>query len=212
MSDAPVLNVIAENDPTQFVAPARESETSVIVLGLDLGTTTGVTYGVHCRKTGKLIGPVYMGSWDLSAGNFDSGAVRFARFRKFLSELGPGVIGYEAAKVHPSELVKGPKPAIFAAVMRSLNMAELFGAFKGTLAGWAEEKNVPLQGFAVGEIKKKATGKGNANKEMMIEACVKKYGVEMDPEVTGIDNIADSSFVYLLTVEQVLPGVIGLKE
>lgn len=202
----PVVNIRPLPEPP----PVEKPERSLLVIGVDLGTTAGYCYRYHDKATGDPRGPLYLGLWDLSAGQFDSGAVRFARLRRFLSLLSPGLIAYEDAKVQVNDLkgLGGPRAQVVGAILVNLRMSELFGAYKATLAAWAEEYDVPAQGFPVGTIKKRATGRGNANKEMIVAAFLKDLGLDLDPETDGIDNAADAFYIYSLAVEQVLPGVL----
>lgn len=55
--------------------------------------------------------------------------------------------------------------------------AHVYGGLLGTLTAWCEENKIPYEGVPVGTIKKYATGKGNASKEMMIEG-VKALGYD----------------------------------
>ena len=57
-------------------------------------------------------------------------------------------------------------------------MAHVYGGLLATLTAWAEEHDIPYQGIPVGQIKKHATGKGNASKAMMMETYREKWGVE----------------------------------
>ncbi len=78
------------------------------------------------------------------------------------------------------------------------------------LTTWAEERNIPCQGIPIGTIKRFATGKGNANKIEMIEACNKTFGTEFktaDYESTGVDNIADAMFLCSMAVTQYSEGL-----
>ena len=58
--------------------------------------------------------------------------------------------------------------------------------------------------------KRRATGRGNANKAAIIKACNSLFGTKFDPEKyesSGEDNIADSAFVCLLTCEEYAAGL-----
>ena len=114
----------------------------------------------------------------------------------------PDLIGYEEVKHTPDVKGFGGK-RLGMIVARIANAAELLGGFKITLATWAEERGVPVQGFSIGTIKREATGRGNASKEQMIEAANTRFGVELSAdgyESTGADNIADALHVAYLTV------------
>lgn len=190
-------------DPAHFPAPERNPQTR-IVLGLDLGTCCG--YSISLFHQGddpkNSISPRHMGQFDLSAGPHDSGAIRFVRLRHFLSAIRPDAIFYEDVKNVPTGVGGMPVGVIIA---RAATAAELLGAFKATVCTWAEENRVPCTGFGIGVIKKRATGKGNAGKPDMIKACNESFGANLEVEgyeTTGVDNIADSSWVLLLGLEQ----------
>jgi len=63
------------------------------------------------------------------------------------------------------------------------------------LTAWAELRGVPYQGVPVGTIKKHATGKGNANKQAMIEAARANGFSPKD------DNEADAIAILLWAIE-----------
>lgn len=161
----------------------------------------------------KTINPLGIGQWDLSAGPYDSGAIRFVRLRRFLEYVKPDLVGYEQVRYTPSEkLTKYNAGAIMA---RAATACEFFGSMKGTLAAWCEENDVPCIGFDIGRIKKRATGKGNANKVDMIKACNEHFEAGLDPEgyeSTGHDNVADSCWIAMLALEDYAPGLLFEKE
>lgn len=200
-------------DPERLVVPPRGPATKLI-LGLDLGTSTGYTFS-HFDKDSNPVGaifPWHMGQWDLSAGPYDSGAIRFVRLRQFLSTLKPDMVFYEDVKNNPPK-ISSFTPA--AAIARVATASELIGAFRATVCTWAEEFGIPCTGFGIGTIKKRATGKGNANKEDVIAACNEMFGATLEAEgyeSSGVDNIADSSFVLLLGLEQYGRGIVWETE
>jgi len=202
----PKINI--ERDPRLFAeAITSKSSPHKLALGLDLGTTTGYAYtyfepNVPTKKSG-----VAMGQWNLSAGPYDSGAIRFVRLRQFLSILMPDLVLFEDVRYTPQ---RGNKFTVGAIIARAANAGELFGAFKATLCTWCEENNVPCQGIGIGQIKKFATNKGNANKVEMIEACNAKFQTEFDVddyESTGVDNIADAAFVMAMGLDAYIGGL-----
>jgi len=192
-----------EKDPDAFAETIVRTPGTQLLLGLDLGTTTGYAY--RFVKDGKVVtsdNEVAMGQWNLSAGPYDSGAIRFIRLRHFLSIVQPNLVVFEDVKYTPES--RGNKFTVAAIISRAATSAELFGAFKATVCTWGEENSVACQGFGIGSIKKHATGKGNSNKVAMIEACNDKYGTDFDThdyESTGVDNIADAAFVLDLGLE-----------
>ena len=186
---------------------AREEGGKKLVLSLDLASTTGYAFH-YCSGEGDVgISPKHMGQLDLSAGPFDSGAIRFVRLRQFLSFIKPDAIFYEEVKVQPAGIVGLPVAAVLARVSPA---AELIGAFKTTVCTWAEEGGIPCTGFSIGTIKKRATGRGNSNKEDIIKACNELFGTDFSTEgyeTTGVDNIADAAFCLLLGLEQYGAGI-----
>lgn len=190
------------SNPKELPKPTKTEKTKVF-LGLDLGTNCGYCIGLKRPKKKIEILPQYMGQLDLSAGPYDSGAIRFLRLRHFLEEVKPDLIAYEDVKFTPSEAIT--KFSAARVIARAATSSELIGAFRATLVTWAEENNVPCTGFPIGSIKRKATAKGNAPKEAMIAACNELFSTDFDPESyssTGVDNIADAAFITLLADDQ----------
>lgn len=193
-----------QKDPKFFQVekpgPARK-----LVLGLDLGTTTGyaLAYQTPDANPVSLILPQHIGQLDLSAGSYDSGAIRFVRLRQFLSVISPDAIFYEDVKNDPPGGMS--KFSVGAVIARIATASELLGAFRATVCTWAEENGIPCTGFKIGTIKKRATGKGNSNKEDIIKACNALIGSDLATEgyeLLGTDNVADAVFVTLLGLEQ----------
>lgn len=199
-----------ERDPWLFADRLKTPARANLVLGLDLGTSCGYCFAY--MRDGQRLDPetlaMHLGQFDLSAGQYDSGAIRFVRLRQFLSVMEPDLIAFEDVKYTPAE-----KPNRFnagAIVARAATACEWFGGLKATVAAWAEENGVPCTSFPIGTIKKRATGKGNANKADVIRACNALFGSDMDAddyEIAGYDNIADAAFVCLLALEQYSTGL-----
>lgn len=119
-------------------------------LCLDLGTFTG--WAVDDG------GPLISGSISFKPGRHEGGGMRFLRFRDFLEEM---------------RLKRGPIEAIYYEEVRrhkGVDAAHIYGGLWAHLTSWCEHHRIPYQGVPVGEIKKLATGKGNANKEAMVAA------------------------------------------
>lgn len=121
------------------------------ILALDLGTKCGHAMGLPD-------GAVVSGVWDLSSRRFEGGGMRFLRFRQKLEEI------------HAATPLTA---VVFEEVRRHMGVdaAHVYGGLLGHLSAWCEERDIPYQGIPVGTIKRHATGKGNASKEMMIEAA-----------------------------------------
>ena len=157
--------------------PAQENEFTLMaetVLALDLGTKTGWAVG---DPTG-----ITAGTWDLKPRRYDSPAMRYVKFTARLNEI---------AGAYPITRI------VFEEVRRHLGTtaAHVWGAFQAQMAIWADARKIPYEGLGVGEIKKHATGKGNANKGAMIEACRSRLGVEPED-----DNEADARWMLALAV------------
>ncbi len=204
----PKFNI--SSDPLVFKESLNRNNEAKLVLGLDLGTNCGYSY---CYvKRNDLIVPekldMHIGQWDLSAGPYDSGALRFVRLRQFLSVLKPDLVAFEDVRYTPSE--KLTKFNMHAILARAATSCEFFGALKSTVCAWAEENGVSCGSFPIGTIKRRATGKGNANKSDMIVACNEMFRTEFDSEnyeTAGFDNAADSAFVCLLALENYAKGL-----
>lgn len=122
------------------------------------------------------------GDWDLSVRRDEGGGMRLVRLKGKLNEIQQNapvdLLVFEAAR-HCAPRMQG------ALVVQ----AELQGVIKN----WCEENRVDYRGYSPSEIKKFATGKGNANKKMMIEAGRKKFG-----ENLSSDNEADALWLLEL--------------
>jgi len=190
-----------------------DSNSLPLVLGLDLGTRCGYAFALR-EKDGWHLRPLQMGQLDLHAGPYDSGAIRFIRLRRYLAEFTPCAIFYEDVKFTPT---MGDQVSAAKMMARTSTASELIGSFKSTVCTWAEELDIPCQGYAISSIKKFAVGKGSVNKEGMIQACNTRYGTDFgieDYKSTGVDNVADAAFVLHLGITEYGKGIsnIGTTE
>lgn len=123
------------------------------VLALDPATTTGWAHSSGAS-----------GVWDFSIRRDESRGMRLIRFNKKLHEIyesvGIDLLAYEAARN------AGPKMQGALVVQSEL---------QGVLKLFCEKKRIDYIGLSPSEIKKHATGKGNANKEAMVEAASGKF-------------------------------------
>jgi len=89
----------------------------------------------------------------------------------------------------------------FGSVGRVFQIAENTGVLKYRIA---HQQEIPLQTFAPTEIKKFATGKGNANKEAMGDAFIFDTGVDIlaqcdiIPKSNAINDIVDAYYIAKL--------------
>lgn len=135
------------------------------VLALDLATRTGWCFEDHRYLA--------YGEWDLSFKKDESPGMRIVRFMSKLTELldgvKPDIIAYELPTGKYITPIK--------------TESELIGVLKLT----AEQRGIEYKGYSPSEIKKWATGKGNANKALMIAAAEGRYGI-----ANTTDNEADA--------------------
>lgn len=145
------------------------------ILALDLGTKTG-------WAVGGLTLPTTSGVMDFKGSRFQGGGMRFLRFRTEIAKL---IEGFSVEMV------------AFEEVRRHLgtDAAHVYGGFKAMLSAYCEEHKIAYQGYTPGQIKKHATGKGNAKKPAMISAAEARGFAPAD------DNEADAICLLALAVE-----------
>ena len=146
------------------------------ILALDLGTRTGWAMQ-------HLDGTITSGTEQFKPQRFEGGGMRFLRFKRWLNDL-------YAASQHINAV-------FFEEVRRhaGVDAAHAYGGFMGHLTAWCEHHNIPYQGVPVGTIKKHATGNGNASKEEMIAATIKR-GLKV-----ADDNEADALALLYWAIE-----------
>lgn len=190
--------------------PERFAERNKLVLALDLGRSTGFSFtwvipGVPFNPARNIIG---IGQLDLSLGPYDSGPTALLRLNDFLAKTHPDLVFVEDVKYTPPE---GMQRLPIAAVMaRAALSCEFFGALKAVVCCWCERQHVPCECLPIGTLKKRATGKGNANKEQMIAAVNTMLGDVLDAtgyESTGADNCADAFWAMVVGIEQYQQGL-----
>jgi hypothetical protein len=203
-----VAKLLSEKDPRVYATklPPCPPEYKRI-LGVDLGTNCGVAFCdiIPGRPNPQPL--IVAGQWNLSLGPYDSGPLRHVRLKQFLAVLAPQLILYEEVKYDPP---LGLGLSVGAVLARVATSAEFLGGLKTTLAVWAEEHGIPAQGIAIAQIKKHATGKGNAGKPDMIRAANEKFGLNLeteDYEKTGADNIADAVHICHMGLELYSEGL-----
>jgi len=100
--------------------------------------------------------------------------MRYLRFKRWLTEIKQSV---------------GDLDAVFFEEVRrhaGVDAAHAYGGFMAHLTAWCEHHQIPYRGVPVGTIKKHATGKGNAGKDLMIAAALSRGHAPAD------DNEADA--------------------
>jgi len=200
-----------QKTPAAFAAalPPRARD-HVRYAAFDFGESCGLAF---CDlRPGEVIKDVtvYLDLLSLAIGAFDSTGLRFLRLEQFLDVLAPDVIGFENVKYTPPQDLFIGKLSPAAILARTATPTEFFGALKSFLVTYAERRGIPAKGYEIAEIKKYATGKGNASKVVMTAACNARLGTDFDAatcEQTGADDMADAAFALCLLVEQYRPSV-----
>ncbi len=121
------------------------------------------------------------GTWDLSVRRDESAGMRLIRLRGKLNEL----FESEPASLLVFEAARHAAPKMQGALV-------VQATIQGVLILWAEDHGVEYRGYSPSEIKKFATGKGNASKADMMAAAVERFGP------VGDDNEADALFLLEL--------------
>ena len=138
-------------------------------LALDLGTKCG--WAVFDGDT-----PIASGTWILQSDRqrrFEGGGMKWLRFRELLNQV-PAVdrVALEEVRRHAGT-----------------DAAHAYGGALAVVTAWCEERKIPYEAVPVASIKKHATGKGNAKKDVMIEAAKKRGWEVVD------DNHADALWI-----------------
>lgn len=144
------------------------------ILALDLGTNLGWCTDVH--------GTIVHGVEKLAKARRktqsteDYETARLLAFKHFLDErlCGVDAVAYERVV----QIAKG------------VAASHLYGAFRGVLMLTAGDLGLSTYPIPVGTIKKYWTGNGNASKELMKHACLKRGFAVKD------DNEADAVAIY----------------
>lgn len=124
------------------------------------------------------------GTWDLSIRRDESAGMRLLRLRGKLKEVmmsaGVELVTFEAAR--------NSAPKMQGALVIQAQLQAIIVTF-------CEDNGIEYRGFSPAEVKKHATGKGNAGKDDMIKAAKERW--PMLPIVD--DNHADALHILDLT-------------
>lgn len=140
------------------------------LLAIDPATETGWATADEC------------GTWSLKKRKQESDGVKWIRFRAMLNEMvemaSITIVAYErpggrhgGAVIHHAKLT-------------------------GIIEEFCEEHKIDFTAYSASEIKKKATGKGNCNKQAMIDAAKDQLDYKGDNE-----NEADALWLYELAAD-----------
>lgn len=143
-------------------------QTRVVVLAIDLGTTTG--WALRTKD-----GQIAHGFASFKPQRFEGGGMRYLRFKRWLTEI--KVLATDIHAVYFEEVRRHA----------GVDAAHVYGGLMATLTTWCEHHNIAYQGVPVGTIKKHATGKGNAGKaEVMAAMRVLGHPVTDDNEADAL--------------------------
>lgn len=83
-------------------------------------------------------------------------------------------------------------------VSKSFLALRKLSEFRGILCEVCETLDVPILFVGVAQLKKWMTGNGNASKEDMMNAAVKRFHLDVE----GDDNAADAAAIYFYTIRR----------
>jgi Holliday junction resolvasome RuvABC endonuclease subunit len=163
------------------------------VLALDLGTTLGWAVSDNL-VWGQTYTPPLFGRRKLKANSHQRRSQCYVNLREFLTGFTKGLdvefLAYEKVRFHSA-----------------VDAAHMYGGYRAIMLCWSVDRGVPTVGYHPGEIKKFATGKGNAKKSEMVDAAkdlMARNGVinyeDMD------DNAADAIWIHELAQERLRCG------
>ncbi len=167
--------LVSEN--ASIICPQIAVTDARAIIALDLGTTTG-----WAMRTAD--GVITSGAATFKPGRYDGGGMRYLRFRGWLEQLRRYAGSVES--VHFEEVRRH----------NGVDAAHIYGGFLATLTSWCEHRVIPYQGVPIGTIKKFISGKGNADKQAVIDA-VRARGFNPSD-----DNEADAIALLLWSLDQ----------
>jgi len=136
----------------------------------------------HCGWAYSMDGVGASGTWDLSVRRDESSGMRLVRLVGKLNGLHESATGPLDLLVFEAARHAGPKMQGALVVQAEI---------QGVIKQWCESKRIQYRGYSPSEIKKHATGKGNANKEKMMEAARANW----PDRAIGDDNEADALWI-----------------
>jgi crossover junction endodeoxyribonuclease RuvC len=128
-----------------------------VILGIDPGLSCGWAI---LDSNGARVGS---GTWDLSVrSRWEGAGIGWLRFRRSLEAILDNhpieAIGYEEVRRHAGT-----------------DAAHVYGALVGVVQAVGEWRKIPYTSIPVGQVKKAATGKGNAGKDEMVAAVLARW-------------------------------------
>jgi hypothetical protein len=170
---------VAKPVPLEVLAGGKPK--SPVILALDLGQKTG--WALRSRG-----GAIASGVQEFRPSRFEGGGMVWLRFRAWLPEVDDtagavGTVFFEEVVAH-----------------RGVAASHCYAGFLAHLTAWAEANHVPYTGVPVGTIKRHIAGKGNADKQAVIDA-VRRLGF-----APADDNEADALALLHWAIAQGIGG------
>lgn len=163
------------------------------VIGIDFGLTCGYAWTDSDQVAGEL-----SGEWKLGGHKHEGGGMRFVRFEALLRDLlaprgepVPAAVFYEIAPPSSGARKRGQ--------LGAMSARESYGGFLAVTTQLCERLEVPYAGVTVGELKRRATGKGNSPKPAVVAAARLVFGANLVDEE---DNRADALWILQLGLDQ----------
>jgi len=149
----------------------------VIVVAFDPGTKLG------WAMRGDSPDSLRSGVVNCAPGRHDSPGVRFVKVKGAVESLltHAELVVYEDVRRHAAPYA-----------------AQIYGGIVAIIQTCCEERGIPFMGAPVGQVKKAATGKGNAKKADMIAAVQERHGLAVED-----DNEADAILILDWALGQV---------
>lgn len=166
----------------------------MIYLGFDPGNSFG---WAAVSSTGQRLGS---GTWQLKGDVWEGGGMRWVRLRHQLRQLllthgaGDGQLLNEGAQLDLAKLYtmrSSSTPKVIAAYeqvfqkQKSGVAAAVYYGCVSIIKQTCEEMDVPYVGVHTATLKKVATGRGNASKADVMDACVQHWNHDPDDDNEG---------------------------
>lgn len=144
-----------------------------LYLGIDPGTRCGFALR---DKNGR----VTSGVWDLQPTRHESAGMRWIKLESCLNQMLPRSLGRTVTLVAYEEVRRH----------MGVDAAHIYGGIVAHVQRWCEANQIEHTGIPVGTVKKRATGKGNADKAKMVLSANEMWGVQVSD-----DNEADACWI-----------------
>lgn len=129
-------------------------------------------------------GTKYFPSNDRAPKKLGSDYAQHKNFREWLIEI---LTAHQIKVVAAEDVIQGD-------FISTRKLAE----FRGIMFEVCETLDIPIVTFKPSDIKKHGTGKGNADKKMMIKFAEERYHIEVGND----DNLADAIHIYMYFIHR----------